>query len=75
MRVAGDSRAEALERPTGVSFGPEENGALVVIDAEDPISLARQMAADFGSYQPARTCDKCGFRAQENSLDLLFRFG
>jgi hypothetical protein len=35
MRVAGETRAEALKRPTGVSFGPEENGPLVVIDAED----------------------------------------
>ena len=69
MGVAGETRAQALERPTGVSFGPEENGALIIIDAEDPESPARQIAADFGSDQPAGACDESGFGIQANSLD------
>ena len=75
MRVAGDTCAQALERPAGVSFGPEENGALVVIDAEDPESPARQIAADFGSDQPAGACNESGFVSQENSLVGCSGFG
>ena len=53
VSVAGDLAAQALQHPTGVALGPEENRAMVVVDPVDLKSLARKKPGDFRANQSA----------------------
>ena len=54
VAISGYLPAQALEYPTGVSFWAEEHRAMIAVDSEDLVSLAREIDRDFGSDKPAR---------------------
>lgn len=63
MRVVGDVRSEAVQRPTGIAFRSEKDRPLVVVDAEDAEAVSREVQANFRADQPARAGDE-GFFIQ-----------
>lgn len=63
MRVVGDVRSEAVQRPTGIAFRSEKDRPLVVVDTENAEAVSRQVQANFRADQPARAGDE-GFFIQ-----------
>ena len=55
MPVAWNLGFEAIEDPTGVSVGSEENGAMVTVDSRDLKTLMGKENTDFGTDQSAGT--------------------
>lgn len=51
--VGGDFLAQAVERPSCVAFGAEEDGAFVVVEANDSIVTAGEVEADFRADKTA----------------------
>jgi len=54
MAIAGDFAAQAIEHPTGISFGTEEDGAMVAVDTDNVKSLAGEKDRDLGANQATR---------------------
>lgn len=61
VAIIRDGTLEPPECPAGIALGPEEDCALIVIDAEDLEILAGQIYADFRANKTARTCNKGSF--------------
>ena len=53
VAVAGDIAAEALQHPTGIALGTEEEGAVVAVDAGNFEPLAGEEDGDFRTDQSA----------------------
>ena len=54
VAIAGYFAAQAIEHPTGISFGTEEDGAMVAVDTDNVKSLAGEKDRDLGANQATR---------------------
>jgi hypothetical protein len=53
VTVRGDVTAEAFETAAGVAFGSKEDGAVIVIDADNRIAQLTEINRDFRANQAA----------------------
>src|SRR5580658_7930221 len=55
--IAGNLLPQAIEDPTGVALGTEENRAMIVVDSVNLESLTGEESGNFRANEPAGTGD------------------